>query len=425
MLTGLYPHTTGAVNNNDLLDRRYRTVAHHFNAHGYITGLIGKMHFNDSCNHGFEHYTSINDWLMYLGPKVSYYADEIANHQLSPNFFNTVNDDGAGFPDLARVWKDNLSPWAGNVKKFPQGQVASLLDEEDHLDMFLARESEKFLEKYKEHPFFLLASFMKPHTPFYPPEKYAKMYPLEAIEIQDAGDLSEYPSYARNYSSGFKNVPEIQRRAAKAGYFGNLAFADVCVGRLYDKLESLGLLENTIVVYTSDHGEMGGDHGMYQKFCMFEPAVKVPMIISWPGKIKENIVCKDLIPQMGLYPTLAELAKTPPVSAEPLWDMANAPEKLDAGSFAQSVYSPGSAPLKELFSEFAVKNKGHAQYMLRAGKHKYVYHETGEGELYDLESDPNELANLFNNPDHIAVRNGLHERMLRWIESNRGVRSDK
>ena len=403
MLTGLYPHTTKVITNNDRLDWRYRTMAHHFNSFGYITGLVGKMHFNDSCNHGFECYTSINDWLMYLGPKVSHYADEIANHQLTGHFFDTVIDDGAGFPDLSDVWEGNMSPWVGAVQKYPHGKVASELDEADQLDMFVARESAKFLEKYKDQQFFLTASFMKPHTPFYPPKRYAEMFPLESIELQDPGDLSGYPTYVRNYHEGFKNVPEIQRKAAKAGYRGNLAFADSCIGYLYDKLERLNLLEDTIVVYTSDHGEMDGDHGLYQKFCMFEPAVKVPLIISRPGSIRENAVCKNLVSQLGLYPTLAELASTLPVSAKPLAYMEDAPQKLDAESFAESVYEPNAERDGEVLVEFNVNDRRHAQYMLRIGDHKHIACMSGEGELYDLKKDPGELVNLLNVADYAKM----------------------
>jgi len=101
LLTGLYAHSTGAITNRDRLDWRYRTIANHFAENGYLTGLIGKMHFVDAHNHGFEYYMSINDWLMYLGPKVQHYANEIANHPLGPHFFKTVDDGGAGLPDIS------------------------------------------------------------------------------------------------------------------------------------------------------------------------------------------------------------------------------------------------------------------------------------------------------------------------------------
>jgi hypothetical protein len=89
-----------------------------FAASGCLTSLIGKMHFNDAHNHGFEYYMSIDDWGMYLGPKIRHHADEIANHPLNPHSFDTVDDDGAGFPDVKGLW-DGPSPWVGEVRRFP------------------------------------------------------------------------------------------------------------------------------------------------------------------------------------------------------------------------------------------------------------------------------------------------------------------
>ena len=100
MLSMRYAHTTGAINNTDRLDWRYPTIAHHFGQNGYLPALIGKMHFNDAHKHGFEYYLSINDWLMYLGPKVQHFANEIASHPMNEHFFHTMIDDGAGMPDV-------------------------------------------------------------------------------------------------------------------------------------------------------------------------------------------------------------------------------------------------------------------------------------------------------------------------------------
>ena len=116
MLTGLYAHQTGVIDNTDYLDWRYRTMAHHFADQGYLTGLIGKMHFGDAHNHGFEYYLSINDWLMYLGPKAQHFANEIANNPHGSSFYNSVFDTGAGFPDVYDLWDGRGSPWAGKVQ---------------------------------------------------------------------------------------------------------------------------------------------------------------------------------------------------------------------------------------------------------------------------------------------------------------------
>ena len=195
LLTGLYPHSTGAITNRDQLDWRLRTMAHHFFDQGYLTSLIGKMHFNDAHKHGFEYYLSINDWFMYLGPKVQHYANEIANHPLGPHFFDTVIDDGAGLPDVSNLW-DGPSPWAGNVDRWDfdaMPTMASSLKADDHLDAFIARESVKFLKRHSTRHFFLVVSFMKPHSPFYPPKEYAELYPIADMELPDVLSNMELP----------------------------------------------------------------------------------------------------------------------------------------------------------------------------------------------------------------------------------------
>jgi len=239
LLTGLYAHSTGAITNRDRLDWRYRTIANHFADNGYLTGLIGKMHFVDAHNHGFEYYMSINDWLMYLGPKVQHYANEIANHPLGAHFFKTVDDGGAGLPDIDGLWL-NRSPWVGNVEKWNFESMASALEKwnfesmasalepEDHLDMFLAREAAKFITRYREQPFFLVTSFMKPHSPFYPPRQWAEKYPIDKMTLPKVGDTSQYPPHIQRRIKNMAALGEKRQRAHRAGYLGNLAFVDTC-----------------------------------------------------------------------------------------------------------------------------------------------------------------------------------------------------
>ena len=418
MLTGLFAHTTGADSNQDVLDRRYRTMAHHFAANGYYTGLVGKMHFNNACKHGFEFYMSINDWLMYLGPKVQHYADEIGSHQLSPMFYKTVNDDGAGFPDMRNVWIDGKSPWVGHVSAIPPEKYGSELSEDDQMDSFIARESVKFLENNGSQPFFLVASFMKPHTPFHPPRRYADMYPPESITIKDPGDITEYPECIQNTSRHLSAIPELNRKSAKAGYFGNLAFVDTCIGQLYDSMERLGLLENTIVVYTSDHGEMDSDHGMYQKFCMFDPSVKMPLIVSWPGHYGEGVVSDRLVSQVGLYPTLAELTNTGPVNPAPLAPMDNAPAGLDVSSWADKVLRPEEKDSDDddVFVEFRVKNETMTEYMVRSKQYKYIFYRTGGDVLFDLQNDPGELKNLAKREGYSDIISSMRKRLSKYVD---------
>ena len=412
LLTGLYAHSTGAITNTNQLDWRYRTMAHHFAENGYLTALIGKMHFANAHNHGFEYYMSINDWLMYLGPKVQHYANEIANHPLGQHFFKTVDDSGAGLPDIDGLWPKG-SPWVGNVEKYNLDSMASKLEAEDHLDMFIARESVKFITRYRRQPFFLLTSFMKPHSPFYPPREWAEKYPVNKMKLPEVGDISKYPPHIQRRIKNTRAQGQKRQQAHRAGYLGNLAFVDTCVGYVYKALEKEGLLNNTIVIYTSDHGEMDGDHGLYQKFCLFEPSVKVPLIVSYPNHLPQNKVTTALTEYFGLYPTLVDLTGLKPPEKTTLLDIPGAPAKMDAASFADILHKPDIKGSSAAFSEYNLRNKT-CEYMIRTRRYKYIFNHGSTHELYDHETDPGEFVNRINDPILKKVRNQLHERLFAW-----------
>jgi len=412
LLTGLYAHSTGAINNTDPLDWRYRTIAHHFADNGYLTGLIGKMHFVDANNHGFAYYISINDWLMYLGPKVKHYANEIANHPLGPHFFKTVNDGGAGFPDVEGLW-DRIGPWAGQVERRNFDSMASKLEPQDHLDMFIARETAKFLRRYRNQPFFLIASFMKPHSPFYPPREWAEKYPVEKMTLPKIGDTSGYPPHIQRRIERIQSLGEKRHRAHRAGYLGNLAFVDACIGHAYRALEEQGLADNTIVVYTSDHGEMDGDHGLFQKFCLFEPSVRVPLIVSYPKVLAQNRVTTALTEFFGLYPTLAELAGIAATTKTTLLDFTGAATKMDAKSFADTLYNPDLSGPSAAFSEYSLRSKI-PQYMIRTERYKLIYNHGSMHELYDHQADPGEFVNRIGDPALKKVRDNLQQQLFAW-----------
>src|SRR5262249_32177997 len=180
----------------------------------------------------------------------------------------------------------------------------------------------------QDAPFFLIAGFLKPHPPFHPPREYAEKYPLEKMTLPPVGDVSPYPKHIQNRIARLQALGEPALRSGRAGYMGNLAFLDLCVGQVYSALEELGLAENTIVIYTSDHGDMDGDHGLWQKFVLYEASVAVPMIVSYPKKIQQGKVSRALVEFMGIYPTLAELTGT------------GAPSGIDAHSFASEAMNP-------------------------------------------------------------------------------------
>lgn len=399
MLSGLYAHSTGTINNTDLLPWTTPTMAHHFGTQGYHTGLIGKMHFNDAHTHGFHYHLGFNDWFMYLGPKMQHYADEIANHPIGPKFFDTVNDDGSGLPELAGVW-GKQSPWVGHVNRMG---LASTLEPEDQFDAFVGRESSRFLERAGKEPFLLIASFLRPHPPLHPPLPWADQYPVEKMDLPPVGDVLQYPQRVRRQIDTFQKLGPERLRQHRAGYLGNLAYVDMCVGELYQSLERLDLLKNTVVIYTSDHGEMDGDHGLYQKFCLFDPSVGVPLIVSQPGTLPEGKVNHAPVELSGMWPTLADLTGAP------------APKHIETRSFANLVRNPDAAGPEAAFSEYNLRAATDC-YMVRTRRYKYIYNHGDIPELYDLESDPGEKVNRGGDVGLSKVRNELHDRLIAWYD---------
>jgi choline-sulfatase len=402
-LSGLYAHNHGAVSNEMSLDWRTRTIAHHFRDRGYVTGLIGKMHLNQPHLHGFDYHLGFNDWLMYLGPKTQLYANDIASHQHGAQFFKTVLDHGSGFPELPYLWSQG-SPWAGKVRL--NDKVGSDLEAEDHVDAFVARESTRFLSQFKDHPFFLVAGFLKPHPPFHPPREWAEKYPLDRLQLSPVGDSSQYPKHIQTRIQRQQALGEQRLRSGLAGYLGNLGFLDLCVGQVYKSLEELGLIDNTIVIYTSDHGDMLGDHGLWQKFVLYEASVAVPLIVSFPKTIPRGKVSRALVEFAGIYPTVAELTGT------------GAPKGMDTRSFAAYAKDPERAGPAAAFSEYDL-GAGVPQYMIRTQRYKYIYNDGQTDELYDWEAEPGEFVNRAADSGMRRTRDQLRDQLFAWYRPER------
>ena len=399
-LSGLYAHHHGATSNEETLDWKTKTIAHHFRENGYVTGLIGKMHLNYPHLHGFDYHLGFNDYLMYLGPRAQLYANDIANHPHGPNFFKTVLDHGSGFPELPYLWAKG-SPWAGHVKA--SDEVASELEPEDHIDSFVARESLRFMRQFRGHPWLLVAGFLKPHPPYHPPRDWAAKYPQEKMVLPPVGDVSQYPKQVqRRIANHIKLGPDRLRRA-RAGYLGNLAFLDLCVGQVYRGLEEMGLADNTIVIYTSDHGDMDGDHGLWQKFVLYEPSAGVPMIVSYPKAIPPGKVSQAMVELMGVYPTVAELA-----------GLAR-PQGIDATSFAAAARHPEDKGPPAIFAEWALASVA-PQYSVRTARYKYIHTDGDVDELYDLEADPGENVNRARDAGLQQVRGQMRDRLVAWYD---------
>ena len=381
---------------------KHKTIGDEFARAGYMTALIGKMHMIDAQTHGFNYHLEFNDYFEYLGPKTIMYADEVDH-----------SDSGAGQPQIPELCKTEGYPWKGDIKKDGRlGPVAvgnpSKMELEDHFESFVTRESINFLEQYanQDQPFLLVASLLKPHEPFMPARQFAEMFQADKMtpsKTWGKADLKTLPESVVHSIEKCPFTPELLHASAvrerMAYYYGNLAQSDACIGEILAALTRLGLDQNTIVVYTSDHGEMLGDLGLWGKLQFYDGSCGVPLMFRVPGGAPG--VCKQPVSLVSLKATIEELCGVPVTQS-------------DGESFAYLVDEPRShKEYGPVFAEYDLGGKN-AKYMILDGGYKYTLWLHFKDELYDMRNDPEEMHNLAEKPEYSHIVERLKQRLLTW-----------
>jgi choline-sulfatase len=361
LITGLYPHAHGARILADALPDEARTVAHFFRERGYATAAIGKMHFVDeSRRHGFDHRLYEADFARTLT------KEEIGRLRRDQGGAGAVDGRSSQLP--ARFFQDN----------------------------YYAEETVKFLRENRNRPFCLWSSFFMPHTPLVPMRQFWDLYdsakPTPPPRRADALASCFEGHLIRARERGWYDQPEAALRRSLAGYYGNVSQMDGCVGRVYDALRELGLEKNTVVVYTSDHGEMAGAHRMWTKHNMFEQSVAVPLLIATPDQAGAGTARRELVEHVDLLPTLAELCGYA------------APKGIHGRSLAPLVANRRYAQREFAYSEYYFCHNVFTRddryvgrppiLMVRTDRWKLNYLSWGRCELYDMQADPGEFRNL-------------------------------
>jgi arylsulfatase A-like enzyme len=259
-----------------------------------------------------------------------------------------------------------------------------------------------------EAPFLLRWDTWEPHLPNVVPEPYASMY--------DPDDVEQWGSF----DDGLLDKPWVQRQQLRtwnvtdrpwdewaptvARYLGEIALLDDQLGRILERLDELGLTENTLVVYTADHGDMCGAHGMMDKhFVMYDDVVRVPLLARWPAEIDPGTVIDDFVSNaIDLPPTFCDIAEVP------------APATF-AGESLCPLFA-GRSGRSDIFATYYGCQLGlYSQRMLRTADWKYVWNATAPDELYDLQRDPHECTNVANDPEHEATLTELRARLATWL----------
>ena len=387
-LSGLYPQASRVLNNTlDIRTTRPGTISmpQFFKENGYWTAGVGKVFHNAKSDHGEiawnESLRFENDELAVVREARLEFESEHGSIDKQPN---------------KRKWKELKRRVSAKLDaQTPPGRGRSGLTDAQHKDGKNARQVVRWLEgkPYGDKPFFIALGLQKPHVPFLAPDKYFDLYPLNEITYRsDRSDLWDFipkSAISKRYEAfGFELGKENHplRREYMQAYHACVSFIDAQLGLVLDALKKNGLWEETVVVFTSDHGYHLGDHFIWGKVTLFDVGARVPFIVRAPGLSKSGATSEAMVELIDVYPTLADLAglKAPDhLQGASLRPLLGHPDRLGKRKYAYSVVSRGPK----------------LGYALRNQNWRYGKWPDGE-ELYDLRKDPQEKSNLAHGKGH-------------------------
>jgi choline-sulfatase len=383
-MTGKHVHRVGAWDNWTPFASDAVTWAHLLRAAGYRVLLDGKMHFvGPDTLHGFE-------------------------RQLTRDSTSRIGAFGKG----ERIDEDEIAAFRRRVEEAGPGRSRHA-----PFDDAVAAAGIEWLrdEAAGSEPWCLVVGLLAPHFPLIAPEaSFARYYPdgvdLPAVPGADAADGEAHPAHARmRHFFGLYGLSDEQIRRARAAYYALIGDTDARVGALLSALAETGQADRTLVIYTADHGEMAGEHGLWWKNSFFEESSRVPLIVRWPGRLRGG-------GRVGGVVSLVDLART-------LIDVAGAedPGDLDGDSLlgvlervgeGGATERAGALWKDEALCEYYGPATDRPHRMLRRGRWKYCYYYGEPGELYDLEADPHERRNRAADPVCATIAGHLQRRVL-------------
>jgi choline-sulfatase len=401
MMTGRYASDIGCYDNGSVISSEEPTFAHCLSASGYDTVLSGKMHFIGSDQlHGFGKRLTTD-----IYP---------AEYQLMPRFVDEsrhiTQSDAWGNAANYNAQSAGARPWSVGIN----------YDEETH---FRAREylygqaGMNWNDQAAKDPFFLCVSYHHPHDPFHPSSEDWDLYEGKNITLPEiTREMEEnYSTLDKWLNNGFhrSDVFPIKGQdnlyALRRAYSALVSYIDRKVGELLADLEATGLDKNTVVLFTSDHGDMLGEKGMVQKRCFYEWSSRIPLILKRPDEPAPGSTVSTPVSLLDLGPTILDLA----------------------GVATDEGYCPDGQSLlpvirdEEAYLEREVISESHGEgvmcptFMIRRGDYKLTYIHNHERQLFHLPSDPSELHNLAGSAEYSEIESSLLSRLMERFDSDK------
>jgi GH35 family endo-1,4-beta-xylanase len=437
--SGLHPNTTGYYGYKQQLNHWRRnpvlkdtkTVFEHFTQNGYRNFSTGKIHHNGHEElsifenpDGFPGFGSQGNF----GPIPNDGKPENLRHGVLPPWMpEKLRKEGG--------WGDGFGP-VQDLKRygdeygwtmFHSGETWEIrngYDRDPMPDEICASEAVEFLGKEHEAPFLLTVGFTRPHSPWYAPQEYFDLFPLDSIKLtplmkNDIDDCSKIlteqhdiaqPWGWQKYRKIMENGGGTQLRKWTQAYLACVAFVDDQTGRILDALEKSPYAENTLVIFTSDHGYHMGEKEYLFKYSPWEESVRIPLVVAGPG-VAENRECATPVSLIDLYPTLVDYADLSVPHLLDGFSMRPLLENPASGTWAGPPFTLAASASTVPVEQDVPASADDQHFSLRTERYRYIRCRNGEEELYDHQSDPHEWTNLAGRKEYQSALEALRSRL--------------
>ena len=384
-MTGQLPTRTGVYDNSAELASSLPTFAHYLRLEGYRTCLSGKMHF--------------------VGPDQLHGFEERLTTDVYPGDFGWT-------PDWSRPG-ERVSRWyhdAESVKESGVADMTNALEYDDEVAFHAVRRLYHHARYGEGEPLALCVSFTHPHDPYVARRRYWDLFSDDQIDPPAAPALppEQLDPHSRRLwedcAFGEAGITEDDVRRARHGYYASLSYVDERIGEILTALAACGLAENTVVMFTADHGDFLGEHGLFFKMSFREHASRVPLVVHAPGRFAPRRVSQP-VTLVDLAPTIADLAR-PGLSEE-------LAQPVDGRSLVPLLEGAAEGADAVVVGEYLGESALAPMVMVRRGRWKLISTPSDPDQLFDLEADPLELVNLANDSGHAQVLGELREEVSR------------
>nr|WP_306269410.1 sulfatase-like hydrolase/transferase [Pararhizobium sp. IMCC3301] len=388
-LTAREPHRQSAWTNRDILPSGIPTFAHSLGAAGYDTVLAGRMHS--------------------IGPDQmrGYSRRLVGDH--SANWLGGVAHDLGPLAKANDPWRDSLTasgPGRSAYETYDHAVTEAAIDQLEEIGRRRADGDSR--------PFALTIGWILPHAPYVCSPELFEAYKGKVPPPSIAPPEDEHPHYEWwRKDRGVADATPTETMRARTAYYGLVETLDTMIGRVLSALKQAGLSDNTLVIYTSDHGEHLGNRGLWWKSTLYDEAAKVPLIMSLPGVIPANQSCESIVNLTDVTATMLDIAGAK--------ELPNSQGQSFAGVFE----NPAMPWSDETFCEYVndgvppwAGGREVIQRMVRLGRYKYIYHHGHRDQLFDLQDDPPELRDLIDDPAFAGVGQRLLDRVLAGWDPN-------